>query len=538
MGDIIKSPANIDSNNNCYFDITFKGEDFYIQFVDERNDISFTKLYDWGNAELESFADILPGTGYNYSYYSRDYDLYFDCDDVFYIDDITIEKDQVFTLYVIWVPIEYDVIVHGVKYSSTIHLKYDQEFTFTYYEYSKEGYDLINFSAYVDNEFICYIDYDVPFKNLVDEAKTVDVYVNYEKIVNNTYNYYIDGELYDTQTVKYGEYFTTLQCPVTKPDMWFNGWIGEDIFLAANDGVTSRYENGVCNLHAKWSKVLKGDGTEESPYLIETVEDFRSITYLTVQYSFWGKYFKLVNNLDFENGEVESICKMTRVTFDGNNKLLKNVRLMPNVENNSYSLFSYMYESTIKNLGLKNYIIEYSGGVLNDFAPLCNKAFSSTIDNCFVEGKMCFSGTVLNISGLCVRIYNTHISNCYTNLILDYDSDKYIFFGCFDPRTNYNSTVQNCYAIVNSNNPRVVDAIHADVINGFVGYLYQQDEWQEDVPLENYNYFINTETETVVTVNYQDVCDLQYLVDNLNFDDTIWQVTDGLPKLKLFEEDL
>ena len=95
-----------------------------------------------------------------------------------------------------------------------------------------------------------------------------------------------------------------------------------------------------------------GTGTEENPYLIATKDDF---AFLRRESSYWGKNFKLVNSLDFENEEVTCIGSESNPfagTFDGGNCYLKNFKILTPL-NASLGLFAYN-TGTIKNLFIEN----------------------------------------------------------------------------------------------------------------------------------------------------------------------------------------
>ena len=121
------------------------------------------------------------------------------------------------------------------------------------------------------------------------------------------------------------------------------------------------------------SKFSGGEGTEENPYLISTADDF---TTLCRETGYWGKHFRLTNNIDFSNAEVAGIGNKTNPftgTFDGNYYTISNAKVL-NPRDESLGLFAYN-QGTIKNLFVNNLTvgkgetdtsvaINYAGGIV------------------------------------------------------------------------------------------------------------------------------------------------------------------------------
>ena len=134
------------------------------------------------------------------------------------------------------------------------------------------------------------------------------------------------------------------------------------------------------------SKFSGGDGSEENPYLISNIDDFEN---LSRDSSYWGKHFKLTNNINFDNKEITGIGDKDNPftgTFDGNYCELQNVKIVT-PRSNSLGVFSYS-NGVIKNLFVDTIIIghgesktdlsiNYAGGLVG-----CNKG---SIINCRVE---------------------------------------------------------------------------------------------------------------------------------------------------------
>ena len=104
---------------------------------------------------------------------------------------------------------------------------------------------------------------------------------------------------------------------------------------------------------------LKGEGTEEKPYLINTVKDWNEATTKVTG----GYYFKINNDLDFTGKRFYAMGTEGNHfigTIDGNNKTIKNIT-MTGTQNSGVIGYN---EGTIKNLNIENVNIKtyaYSG---------------------------------------------------------------------------------------------------------------------------------------------------------------------------------
>ena len=118
-------------------------------------------------------------------------------------------------------------------------------------------------------------------------------------------------------------------------------------------------------------------GTETNPYIMTCKEDFlklRELVNSATTNSFAGKYFKLMNDVNFNNDEDHPFglpiayddAKPFSGIFDGQNHTLSNIYFAPNqigesVKGDSLALFSRVTEGTIKNLKISNVIVKGTG---------------------------------------------------------------------------------------------------------------------------------------------------------------------------------
>lgn len=158
--------------------------------------------------------------------------------------------------------------------------------------------------------------------------------------------------------------------------------------------------------------VIKGFGTEENPYIIESAIDFHMLKECQIER---GSFYARVNNdIDFSDVQSWQSVDLSATPFvlDGNCMELKNLK-------GTNGLFSSINGATIKNLGIANAII-------NTDAECCgflsNTATNSTFTNCYVIGD--FTNTNASaINGAFVGKAQgaTKFSKCYAVTNLDDD---------------------------------------------------------------------------------------------------------------------
>lgn len=231
-------------------------------------------------------------------------------------------------------------------------------------------------------------------------------------------------------------------------------------------------EEGLSKLYNELTgtrKWLPGEGTQQNPYKIYTIEDFVVLSnQVNVGEGFSGKYIELMSDLDFTN--VKSYEKANRVDFqdvnnnstieelkielttgsgwqpvgnadnpfsgkfNGNGHILKNLYINTNQE---YSgLFGTVQNGEIKNLGIETSTCQSSA---NYSAMIAGTLINSKIDSCYNKG------TVIGkkgSGGIVAQVQNQSIvSNCYNSGNISSSNEQ--FAGGI---AGYNSgTIRNCY---------------------------------------------------------------------------------------------
>ncbi|URZ17432.1 fibronectin type III domain-containing protein [Clostridium felsineum] len=160
-------------------------------------------------------------------------------------------------------------------------------------------------------------------------------------------------------------------------------------------------------------EVLKGNGTQDDPYIISTVEQLENIKYqLSASY-------RLSNDIDLSGVNWIALGNSSDQPFtgtlDGAGYSIKNLS-MNRLGINYTGLFNYLSRATIKNLKLDN--VNIIGG--NYTGTLAAYSTSSTIDNCSVSGAVTgytFTGGLIGQG-----VAATNISNCSVSATVNGDS--------------------------------------------------------------------------------------------------------------------
>jgi len=178
----------------------------------------------------------------------------------------------------------------------------------------------------------------------------------------------------------------------TGPHMYFGECVGLGIYhyriRACNITGPSEWETGTwdCIVNS-WS----GNGNENEPFLIYTVEDLNRIGSNII---FRNKYFKLMNDLDLSGYDgqdgrpvFDTINFIFFGTFDGDGYVISNFT-------SDEALFSLIGSGgVIKSLGLSNAYVKSQGGLVDQVYG------NGTISNCWFDGTV-IGGGFWEIGGL------------------------------------------------------------------------------------------------------------------------------------------
>ena len=245
-----------------------------------------------------------------------------------------------------------------------------------------------------------------------------------------------------------------------------------------------------------YNTTWSGSGdTADDPYLIQNAKDLAGLAY-SVNNSgnnFDGKYFKQTANIDLSDHYWRSIGNSQSYKFsgsyDGYGFTISGVFMT-----NGYGLFGYVapsnYDSYIKNIGLKDSVIEgngHIGGLIGYVFTSVNVSTNLTVTNCFSDSSVIIKSSGNFVGGLIG--YITHdksssvtISNCYNNANII--GDQYaggvggivggisINLSATTSKVTYNSIVKinNCF---NRGNIEFAYTSQSYGTGGVVGYIYQ-----------------------------------------------------------------
>ncbi len=159
-----------------------------------------------------------------------------------------------------------------------------------------------------------------------------------------------------------------------------------------------------------YEKALSGSGTKSSPFLINNLDDFQTLSNNSY---YWEYYIRLECDLDLSAAGVYTTSPIgsglnDRFTghFNGNNHIISNLSINGD---SILALFGYIDDNaSICNLGIKKVSVTGSGYRL---AGLCAFAANSIIDNCYSTGSIAGKQW---IGGLLGCGYQTTVTNSYS----------------------------------------------------------------------------------------------------------------------------
>lgn len=230
-----------------------------------------------------------------------------------------------------------------------------------------------------------------------------------------------------------------------------------------------------------------GDGTENNPYLISTMEHLDNVR------KYPSAYFKLLKDISIISIPNWEPIDLYSGNFDGNGHYIYGLRInVPEAENYSdFGLFGHVGDSVIKNLGVvdSEISVEVSGSNSDlsvSIGGIAGTINNTTIENCYFDGNITASASLtgendyasasVSAGGISGFVYGSSvISECYNisnikakaNAESSYD---YSFVGGIAGNL-YEGEVKNCYNIGN---------MHSD---GYSGGISGKTEGYEDNPL-------------------------------------------------------
>lgn len=174
---------------------------------------------------------------------------------------------------------------------------------------------------------------------------------------------------------------------------------------------------------------LSGDGSQNSPYLIDNAHDLGAIYYYDS-----CAYYKLTSNIDLNDIQwTRAIIPVFNGNFDGNNFVIKDM----NIVGGNYSGLFGKIDSTaiVTNLGLENVFVSATP-YLSGLGSLAGQNDGS-ITNCSSSGKVTGYS---HVGGLVGDNRNGSIENCYSTSEVNGDNDVGGLVGY-----NWDGNISDCY---------------------------------------------------------------------------------------------
>ena len=188
---------------------------------------------------------------------------------------------------------------------------------------------------------------------------------------------------------------------------------------------------------------FSGQGTEESPYLIDTAEDLIEMAIaVNASNAYATAHYKMTSSIDLKDVSFNGIASVKAFsgTFDGTGHVLKNV----NIDHGGSDYTGVFYRisgGTVKNLGIESGMIE--GG--NYVGGIAGFAENATIMNCFNAATIKGYGYG---GGLVGQLTNSHIYNSFNKGFISIVSRAIGgLVGKASAGSAGSSTIKNCYSI-------------------------------------------------------------------------------------------
>ena len=151
---------------------------------------------------------------------------------------------------------------------------------------------------------------------------------------------------------------------------------------------------------------FSGDGTEESPYLIQNSTDLQMFAELLNVGAYSDACFKLTQDIDMNGVEYVPV-KEFKETLDGDGHVIKNLTISQS-GTNMVGLISMLDGGTIKNLGIIDSTISGNKWV----GAFAGKTMNAVIINCFTDATV--TGANADIGGIVGMFNSSKMYNCYS----------------------------------------------------------------------------------------------------------------------------
>lgn len=428
-----------------------------------------------------------------------------------YYPDDNIEKlssihEEIIDLYPVWK--EETIIVvysnmHTSERTEPFEVLYTQEFELLENPFDEiDGYQFSHYQINISN---CYpgdvISISQVFSGQVFSATIYAVFIPKQYTIKFDGNNATSGNM-DDIIATFDSSVTITENQFEKEGYFFIGWKYNDTIYFDLDlgNLISTYQEEVV-LTAVWQNHLTGEGTEEKPYQITTIEDYNKFALLSRVRNYQDEHVELTKDIDFNSTEIFNI-KEFNGSFNGNNFKLSNFKITNSDLNDA--LFN-VNNGVVKNLSIENADI-----IANGDCGLLVGINNGEILDCNATGKLiAFSEETFTIGGLVSTNYGT-INRCVATINMAVESLYYAWIGGF-VGTNYGE-IENCYV-----KPTITASLVDTTIGGFAS-ISTGSFGGENIALISYCYSINNIT---VLPNNSDSIFIGGFIGRFNFSTNI-----------------
>ena len=395
------------------------------------------------------------------------------------------------TFTAIWQPITYTVYFSqngsgASGYMPSMTMTYDQEYTLPSCAYAKQGYKFTNW-AY--NGKIL----DEPtVRNLAEYETSIYIYALWSPI---TYTVVYDGNGADfgdipNQTVTYNQSFNLAKNEFVKNGYVFAYYVSEvsEKLYFSGSYITENLaheQDAIVTVKAVWRPIYEGEGTEKSPYIMQTAADVHGLNVLFREKVFLSSkkdlHILFGADIDMQGETLTPIDERCDGGFayviDGGGRTLRNY-VMSSTVNGKCGLITSNY-GTIRNLNIsdaqlnvRQYVTDmgvltgyntgsiYNCSVVNSqviyaaergnsgsrVGGLVGNMHSGSVRNCYFTGSITANqpdGEYLHVGGIAGMITNGYILSSYANSEIDVTTKNYSrtggIAGAFDYATSTTS---------------------------------------------------------------------------------------------------
>lgn len=202
-----------------------------------------------------------------------------------------------------------------------------------------------------------------------------------------------------------------------------NSTVGTKTLTVTYGGKSTSYKIEIVN--STENEFAGGDGTEDNPYLISTMEHLDNVR------KYPSAYFKLLKDISIISISNWEPIDLYSGNFDGNGHYIYGLRInVPEAENYSdFGLFGHVGDSVIKNLGVVDaeISVEVSGSNSDlsvSIGGIAGTINNTNIENCYFDGNITASASLIgendyataNVTagGISGFVYGSSvISECY-----------------------------------------------------------------------------------------------------------------------------